>query len=200
MKNSIKVVGFADAAGNGAELPAAFSEADFEKAKRVHQYPKGVKHMKLLRVEEIDCAVFIGENVGEHFEKAEAIRAAALKAAASKEEIDSKIPDALAAAQKRVRDAARVRNDLMGRLHTEKAKLRNHELTPEGLRSKDHIGAIQKIQTAIFGDPEKKVAGLEKQVADAVAEYDKATAEAGKLTEALAKKLTPAAKSQFAEA
>jgi hypothetical protein len=200
MKNTIKVVGYADAAGNGVEMSKAFTEADFEAAKRMHRFPEGVQHLKMLRVEEIDCAIFIGEGIAEVLEKTEAQRAAAAKANAAKVAAANKPAEAIAAAQKKVRDTARARNDLMGRLHQAKSKLTNHDGTPAGLRDKAHEGTVKEIQKLIFGDPDKKVAGLEAQVKEAVAAYDTAAAELEAIAKPLNEKLSPAPKSQFVEA
>ena len=200
MNESIKVVGFADAAGNGAELSTAFTEADFEKAKQSHRFPDGVKCFKMSRVVEIDRAEFIGENIGEFLEKTEAEKVAAAKVIADKQAEAGKLPAAIAAAQKKVRETARVRNDLMGRLHSAKSKLANHEGTPEDLRSKSHEGAVKEIQKMIFGDPEKKITGLEAQVAESVKAYDAAAADFEAITKPTNEKLSPAPKSQFVEA
>jgi hypothetical protein len=200
MKNSIKVVGYADAAGNGDEMSKAFTESDFESAKRLHKFPSGVKHLKMLRVDEIDCAIFIGLGIAEAFEKTEAQRAVAAKANAAKVAEANKPAEAIAEAQKKVRDTARARNDLMGRLHSAKSKLANHDGTPADLRGKAHDGTVKEIQKMIFGDPDKKIAGLEDQVKEAVAAYDVAAAELEAITKTLNEKLSPAPKSQFVEA
>jgi hypothetical protein len=200
MQNSIKVVGYADAAGNGAELSTAFTEADFENAKRMHRFPDGVKHLELIRQEKIDSAIFINDGITQTLAKSESDRVAAVKAAAQKTAALTKDGEIIAAAQKKVRDTARARNDLMGRLHQAKAKLANHDHTPPDLRGKAHEGTVKEVQKLIFGDPEKKVAGLEAQVKDAVAAYDVAAAEFSKITKPINAFLSPAPKSQFVEA
>lgn len=199
MKTVIKVWGYADASGVGNPLSKEFSEAEFAEAKRLHKYPEGVKHLKMFRCEEIECAIFISAAVAttvQESQKSRDAKAAIAKAGA----IESKVGAATSAAQKKVQDTARERNALMGKLHGLKTNLRNHEVTPESLRSKNWASALKEIQIAILGDPENKISGLEAQVATAVAAYEKAAAEFSALIKPINEALSPEPKSQFVEA
>lgn len=200
MKIVIKVLGYADADGSGDALLKEFSESDFSDAKRLHKYPKGVKHLKMFRCEEIECAIFISDEVAATVQESQKARDAKAAEAKDKAAELSKAPAEIVAAQKKVQDTARKRNALMGQLHSLKTNLRNHEVTPENLRSKTWASALKEIQIAIMGDPEKKISGMEAQVADSIAAYDKAAAELAALIKPVIKTISPEPKSQFVEA
>ena len=189
----IQVLGYADAAGTGQPLPKQFSEDDFARAKSLHRYPEGVKHLKMLRVEGIRCAVFIGDNIGEALENMEKIRQENESKVAAKRVESNRAHAAIDAAQKKVQGLAKARNELQGRLHSAESKLAAHEGTPEGLRGKNFYNTLKEIQALILGDPEKRVAGLKAQVSDAISFYEAAAAELAELTKNL-----PAPKSQLA--
>ena len=200
------MLGFKSADGGGQPV-GKFTEDDFDKSKRQHVFPDGVKHLKMFRAEEIECSVFISDEVTSGLEASEKQRAKAAQESADKKQALTKEQSAVISAQKRIRDTARARNDLMGRLHEAKAELRNLELTPDSLvepggkivslRSKNHLDSVVEIKKLVFGDPDKKVEGLETKVASAVAEYDKAVAEYEAF---ILEKLSPPAKSQLVEA
>ena len=155
----------------------------FDDAKSRHKFPEGIKCIVRANVELTDRAVFISDKIADGIANAEKLRieSDAKEKAAAKELL--KAQSAGQESWNKVRDAAKKRNDLMGRLNSAKSNLRNHEITPEAageekinLRSPTWKSDVEKLKLLIFGDPAKKVAGLEQQVADAVAEYDKALA------------------------
>jgi len=194
---SIKIIGFSDPEGRSAatvlcdeNAPVLDQIKTFDDAKIRHIFPAGIKRVERRRDEVLDVAVFIGADIAEAIAKATESAAAAQKAAAPK----VTGPPPIDAAHKKVMVAARVRNELMGRLNVAKANLRNHEITPENMRGKNWKDAVKEITALIVGDPATKVAGLQGQVNAAIDAYDAARAE----EEAIAgKSITPAAKSQL---
>lgn len=174
MKTIVLFLGFADA--NGAGEPRLVSAQEFDKAKRLHQFPKDIKHIKVVRGVESDRAIFINEEIGNSMAKADKDREqqekATAEAAAKNKAAQKTLSDALALVQ----STARKRNELMGKLNSAKTSLRNHDATPADLRGKLHANTIAELQKTIFGDPEKKIAGLEAEVKSATEEYEKTAA------------------------
>lgn len=177
------LLGYADEAGQsvpkiviGLDVKPLDQIKIFDDAKERHIFPDGIKRLTRAVIEEPDVAIFIHDDVAKNIAAGDEQRKkdAAENAAAAKKA--SELPTALSAALKNLRDKAKARNDLMGRLHQARTNLRNHELTSENLRAKGWQAAVNELRKLILGDPEKKVDGLEKQVADSVAEYDKAAA------------------------
>jgi hypothetical protein len=185
MKNII--VGYADPnAGAETGIPLktengaliVFSDEDFDKSKLLHRFPQGVKQLKSFMLEEIDSSVFISDEIGAFLENSESDRKAKADKDAAERKAKATAISKVSAAQGKIRDAAKFRNDLMGKLHQAQTRLENHNNTPEDLRGKLHVKAVAEIKSLILGDPEKNVAGLQKQVDDAIAAYDAAVAEA----------------------
>ena len=177
------ILGYADAdaltpavKGDGSH-PRFFTETEFEKAKSLQQFPEGVQQLKAFRLEEYDNAIFLGAAVTALLEsnaRREADLATARSAAAREQAVTVQ---PLAEARAKVQAAASHRNELMGKLHNAKSRLSAHDATPETLRGKSHDKAVLELQRMILGDPEKKITGLESEVAEAVKVYDAAAAE-----------------------
>ena len=196
----ILILGYADEAGNGAPVAGKFSEADFEKAKRAHRFPKGVKCLVATRVEEYDRAIFLGHNIGDALEAAENQRAAAQTADAKAVKSETKEQAAISAAAAAIQTTARARNELLGKFHQAKTSLRNHELTSENLRGESWGKNVAELKKLILGDTEKKITGLEDEVKSAVAAYEKAVADHAALAKPINETLAPAPQSQLVEA
>ena len=160
----ILILGHADAEGFGEPLETkdgglvVFTEADLEKAKLKHVFPKGVKHLKAYRLEEnlFDNAVFIGDDVTATYADSEQREAQLARSESEKRERVANANKPLAEARARVQATAKERNELMGRLHSAKARLQAHDATPETLRGETHAKTVEELQRLILGDPEKE--------------------------------------------
>jgi hypothetical protein len=197
----IKVLGYSDEAGLGNPISDQLTEEDFYKAKTAHQYPKGTKHLKMFRCEEIDCAVFLGTSVGDAFEAAQKQSAVAAAAASKKSAETKKVAAELESAQARVQETSKARNELMGKIHELETHLRNHDLTPEklktadgifNLRDKNHDSKVKKIQD--------QLAELKPQLDKAKSEYESAAESLAELTKPADPKKPAAQKRQLVDA
>ena len=182
--NDTIILGYADERAENKPKLICGPEADpidginiLDRAKRLHRFPEGIKHLRACRIEEYDCAIFIGTNVGDALEAADKAQIESAKKQAAIDTARNEASGKIAAAEKRVADTARERNELLGKLHGAETRLHNHEATPETLRGKLHDSAVKELQLIILGNPEKKVAGLKDQVAAAIKEYETAVAE-----------------------
>lgn len=201
MINTI-LVGFADEAMQTKPILVSGIDAKpidqiniFDDAKTRHKFPDGVKLLVRYELTSLDCAVFISSEIADGVAKADKTRAKADAKARETAKAATKAANVVPESWEKVRKAASARNDLMGRLNSERAKLRNHEQTPENLRNgKTFQSSVDAIRKLITGDPEKKIAGLETQVADAVKAYDEALAAHEALTKP--KESAPAAQLQ----
>jgi hypothetical protein len=185
--NDTIILGYADERGEGKPKVVCGPEADqidsiniMDRAKR-HRFPEGIKHLKACRLEEYDCAIFIGTNVGDALEAAEKRQTIADKKAMAVAKEDREATEKLEAARQKIQSTAKARNELLGKLHVAETSLRNHDSTPDTLRGKLHDSTVKELQRVILGDPEKKVAGLKAQVEAAIADYETAVEEATKL-------------------
>ena len=189
MSNNTVIIGWADTDGQGASKVLAGLDISpneqaeiMDKASRLHKFPDGVKHLAQCRVEVVQRAIFISSNIGERIEADQKAAQAEQKKRDEAAAEVKKSAAALKSSQEKVNRLAASRNKLQGELHKAQTTARNLEATPEGLRDgKTHQNALTQVKAAIFGDPDKKVSGLEQQVKDAIAAYDIAAAELAEL-------------------
>ncbi len=151
-------------------------------AKRLHQYPKGIKRIVQFKVEAIQTAIFIGTNIGEKIAADVAKSEADAAEKAAKAEKSAKAQAKVVELKAAVQTTAKKRNELMGKLNNVQTEYRNLELTPEALRDQGvYQKSVDRLKLLLNGDKKEKIEGLEAQVKAATEDYEKAAAELAKL-------------------
>lgn len=173
------IFGWANEGGHGKatlvcdiETPPADQARIIGNAKTRHQFPKGLKRLEMVTLNVIDTAVFIATNVGEQIEAQEKKQAEEQAKRDAANRLAAKRTADLADAERRVKETAAIRNEILGKLHQAESRQRNLDATPDNLRDELHDSALATVKAAILGD--KKKPGLKDEAEKAKADYDEA--------------------------
>ncbi len=165
------ILGYADEGGVtnpsiiGAKLSPAKQIEIFNAAKREHKFPEGCKRIEFVTLEVFDTAILISE-AGEGIAARKKVEAETTAKKVVEQKAVKEKANALAALVENVKKAAKARNDLLGKQHAAKIKLRNATL---GSQMDGNTKAVEAAN--------KELEELNTQVEAAIKVYETAEAE-----------------------